>query len=130
MSNQAQIDWLKSLPSYTMMTFKLGRYNDNVKYVGATGDWKSKIIPRSFYGVDVNVCAFIHDYHYSFPEGNEEDRFNADAGFLANMMRQIELTPDKWWCYGANWLRRHNARLRAVKYFEAVRYAGKKSFYN
>ena len=130
MSNQRQIEWLEALPSYPEMAKKLGPYVDSKDYVGATGDWKSRFIPRKFYGVDVNVAAYVHDYYYSFPEGNEDDRFKADAGFLADMMKQIELTPDKWWCYGVNWLRRHNARLRAIKYFEAVRYKGKESFYN
>lgn len=117
-----QRNWLHSLPEYS----KMGKYNDSIDYVGATGDWKSKFIPRKFYGIDINVCAFIHDFNYR-EGGSLTDRFKADAMFLADMMKQIELTPDNRF-YGTNWYRKHLARLRAIKYFEAVRAFGGKAF--
>jgi len=121
-----QIRWLKALSEYNDMAFSIGRYDDKIDYVGKTNDWKSRFIPRKFYGVDINVCAYIHDYYYGVG-GNATDRFKADAMFLADIMKQIELKPDNKF-YGTNWYRKHLARLRAVKYFEAVRTFGGKAF--
>jgi len=117
--------WLRSLPNYPAMAKRMGEYRDYRKYVGATDDWKSKLIPRSFYGVDINVCAYIHDYYYTIG-GDQEDRFKADAIFLADMMRMIEMSEDSWWIM--NWYRVHLARNMALNYFEVVRSQGKKSW--
>lgn len=122
-----QIEWLKSLPEYSAMVEVLGPYDDSIDYVGASGDWKSKFIPRTLWLIDINICAYIHDYWYSVG-GTITDRFKADAMFLADMLCWIELTPDRWFLYGFNWGRRGLARRRALKYFEAVRTAGDSAF--
>ena len=122
-----QIEWLKSLPEYQEMVDALGEYDDSVDYVGAEGDWKSKFIPRTLWCIDINVCAYIHDFWY-YMGGTATDRFKADAIFLGDMLRWIEKTPDRWYMYGVNWGRRGLARRRALKYFEAVRSCGEASF--
>lgn len=121
-----QRNWLKSLPEYPKISKNMGHYDDSKDYVGAENDWKSEYIPRRFYGVDINIAAYIHDYYYSIG-GDSEARFKADAIFLADIMKQIELTPNNIF-YGTNWYRKHLARLRGIKYFETVRWLGKKSY--
>lgn len=127
-ASKQQIAWLKSLPEYQNMVKVLGEYDDSIDYVGAVGDWKSEFIPRSLWLIDINICAYIHDYWY-YIGGSITDRFKADAMFLADMLRWIEQTPDRWYIYGFNWGRRGMARRRALKYFEAVRLAGDKAFH-
>ncbi len=123
MSKKYQIKWLKGLPEYDQMAGLLGEYDDERDRCGAEGDWKSKFVPRIFYGIDINVAAYIHDYFYSVG-GGATDRFKADAMFLGDLMKQIELVRSG---RGWFWLR-HLARLRAIKYFEALRAFGDKAF--
>jgi len=126
-ASKAQIKWLKSLPEYQEMVDTLGEYDDSVDYVGADGDWKSRFIPRTLWGVDINVCAYIHDFWY-YMGGGLTDRFKADGMFLVDMLRWIEAVEDRWYMYGFNWGRRGLARRRALKYFEAVRSHGEGAF--
>ncbi len=119
MSRGRQIQWLKNLPNYDEMAALMGEYDDKKDYVGPEDSWKSRIIPRHAYGVDLNVAAYIHDYYYALG-GSSEDRFKADAMFLADMMKQVELCLDGW--YRAPL--RHLARVRCLKYFEMVRKYG------
>ncbi len=119
MSRGKQIAWLRNLSNYADMAKVMGEYNDDKDYVGPEGSWKTRIIPRKAYGVDINVAAYVHDYYYALG-GSSEDRFKADAVFLADMMRQVELCLQRWY----QMPRRHFARLRFLKYFEAVRRYG------
>lgn len=112
--------WLESLPFYDDLVRSMGEYDDKKDYVGAEGDWKSKFIPRTIWGIDVNMAAYIHDYFYK-KGGNRQDRFHADAMFLVDMMRLIEMS-DSWR------ITRFMARNRAAKYYGAVRENGKDAF--
>ena len=115
--------WLLSLPHYLSEVIEIMKpYDDEKDYVGAEDDWKSALIPRRFYSVDINPCAYLHDYGYR-KGGDDEDRFRVDAVFLADMMKVIELSEDTWPMM--NWYRRHLARNMALDYFEAVRTFGK-----
>jgi len=112
--------WLESLPFYDDLVAVMGEYDESKDYVGAEGDWKSKFIPRTIWGIDVNMAAYIHDYWYNKGGGNQQ-RFQADCMFLVDMMRLIEMS-------GSWRITRFMARNRAVKYFGAVRENGKASF--
>jgi hypothetical protein len=122
MSSDDALIWLHSLDYYHDIVKVMGDYDEQRDYVGAEGDWRSKIIPRTIWGIDINIAAYIHDYNYTIYKGKgEQKRFEADAIFLADMMKIIELH-DCWR------FRRNLARMRAVKYFSAVREGGKKAF--
>lgn len=112
--------WLESLPYYDDIVKTLGEYDDKRDYVGAEGDWKSKFIPRTIWGIDINMAAYVHDYWYS-KGGDNHARFVADALFLVDMMRLIEMS-NSWR------ITRFLARQRAMKYFSAVRENGKSAF--
>jgi len=119
MSRGRQIQWLKNLGNYEEMAIVMGEYDDKKDYVGPENNWKSRIIPRRAYGVDLNVAAYVHDFKYALG-GNAHDRFSADAIFLSDMMKQVELCLDNWY----RTPQRHLARVRALKYFEMVRRYG------
>ena len=117
---RSPLEWLRNLPEYEDMVRTLGPYDPNKDYVGAEGDWKSKHIPREILGVDVNVCAYIHDYWYLIG-GDKTDKFKADAMFFVDMVRLLE-AEDFWW------LKRMRSLLRALTYFYAVRQWGDGAF--
>lgn len=125
-ASKEHIAWLKSLPEYKHMVAVMGEYDDSKDYVGAEGDWKSKYIPRKIMGVDINICAYIHDYWYLIG-GDTNDRFDADAGFLVDLLKTICFSPKKWF-WGTDWIRKATSYSLALKYFEAVRVGGKKAF--
>jgi len=112
--------WFYNLPFYEDLVIVMGEYNPNIDYVGAEGDWKSKLIPKTIWGININRAAFIHDYWYK-KGGTAHDRFVADTMFLADMLKIIEMS-------GVWRIRRFLARHRAVTYFHAVREAGEKAF--
>lgn len=112
--------WLESLPYYNDIVKILGEYDSKKDYVGAEGDWKSKFIPRTIWGIDINMAAYIHDYWYIIG-GKNQQRFQADCMFLVDMMRLIEMS-DSWR------ITRFMARNRAVKYYSAVREGGSGAF--
>ena len=122
MNSDDALLWLHSLDYYFDMVEVLGDYDHQKDYVGPEGSWKSKIIPRTIWGIDINVCAYIHDYWYAVDKGkSEQRRFEIDAMFLADMMQVIEMSG----CWS---FRRNLARMRAAKYFAAVREGGKSIF--
>ena len=122
MSTDEALIWLHSRPYYLDMVDAIGDYDEKRDYVGAEGDWKSRFIPRTIWGIDINVCAYIHDYWYGKDSGgSEQRRFEIDAMFLADMMQVIEMSGAWRW-------RRDLARSRACKYFSAVRENGQEAF--
>ena len=86
MATKEQIEWLKSIDEYDDMVKVIGEYDDDYDYVGPE-DWRRKLVPRYIYGIDMNVCAYIHDYRYAVG-GNELDRLQADCTFFANMSKK------------------------------------------
>jgi len=88
--------------------------------VGAVGDWKSKYIPKTIYGLDITECANIHDYMYYIGK-TILDKTKADDIFLENMNFLISV--NNWWLI---FLRKR----RAYKYYIAVRFFGKDAFFN
>ncbi len=116
------IHWLHSLPNYDDMVAVMGDYDDARDYVGPGESWKTKIIPRTIWGIDINAAAYIHDYYYEKHKGEGEDkRLEIDCRFLVDIMRIIEMSD--CWAF-----RRNLARLRAVKYYAAVREGGAEIF--
>jgi len=87
----------------------------------------SFFIPHTLYGIDCNLAFYHHDGLYEIG-GNKKDRFDADIAMIGTALFIIEKTPDRWYLYGTNWLRKHWARERLIKYYEAVRSGGKASF--
>lgn len=119
-----QAHWLDRLPFAKEMFALMGDYNPHRDYAGAEGDWKSKLIPRKFFGVDINPCAFAHDFKYE-KGGNKQDRWNADADFLIHMFQRIENSRSIW---GTNAIRKAMAYATAFVYWKAVRDQGHEAF--
>ena len=93
MSSDEALIWLHSLDYYHEIVKVMGDYDEQKDYVGAQGDWRSKYIPRTIWGIDINVCAYVHNYWYKKDENkNEQRRFEIDAMFLADMMQVIEMS--------------------------------------
>ena len=119
--------YLKLLPEYDLYTKLIGQYDNRKDYAGPEGSGISVLIPRTLYGINCNIAFYAHDALYE-QGGQRKDRFNADVTMLGTILWVIENHPDSKWLYGFNWARKHAARLRAIKYFEAVRSQGYKSF--
>lgn len=117
---------LIKMPDYHLMCSALGPYTPLIDYVGADGDWKSKYIPRTMRGIDINICAYIHDWRY-FQGGEESDRSLADTEFLVNMITTIIRQEDDW-IWGTNSLRKWRAINRAYVYYKAVDEWGAQNF--
>ena len=128
MTKQELIDWFKNLSIYREIWREMGPYIDTVDYAGPENSKTlSKFIPRTLWGIDCNLAFYHHDGLYIIG-GNDKDRFDADLAMVGTALFIIEKTPDRWYLYGSNWLRKHWARERLIKYFEAVRAGGKDSF--
>ena len=124
MSSDEALIWLHSHPKYEEMKKLLGDYDEQKDYVGPEGSWKARIIPRTIWGIDINVAAYVHDFYYEKHKGQgEEKRLEIDCIFLIDIMRIIEMN-------NSSAIRRNLARLRAVKYFAAVREGGEDIFAN
>jgi len=119
--------YLKLLPEYDLYCKLIGQYDNRKDYAGPENSELSALIPHSLYGMDCNIAFYAHDALYE-QGGQKKDRFKADAIMLVTMLWVIENHPDSKWIYGFNWAKRHLARLRAIKYFEAVRSLGYKHF--
>ena len=102
---EKQVEWLKSIDMYPEMVELMEAYDEDKDYVGPE-DWRVKLIPRYIYGVDVKVCAYIHDYRYEVG-GNEYERLQADLLFFGNMMKWVELKEYPW---GTNWILKRMAK--------------------
>ena len=103
------------MPYYDDMRELIGDYDHQKDYVGPGDGWKTKLIPRTIWGININMCAYIHDYFYQKDKGaGAQRRFEIDAMFLADIMQVIEMAD-------CSFIRRNLARARAVKYFAADR---------
>lgn len=89
-----------------------------------TGGWKGELIPDTIWGLSVTAACNIHDWMYA--EGiTEDDRGEADATFLANLLALVEEAAR------ASIVARLIApfrRRRCLLYFEAVREFGATPF--
>lgn len=102
----------------------MGEYDHERNYVGAEGDWKSKLIPRKIMGVDMNFCAYIHDYFY-FVGKNLYDKVESDDLFLSMMRSFIDFTYIKWY----HVLIKSIALSVAEYYYTSVVVAGDRAFF-
>ena len=128
MTRKELIAWFKSLPDYPKYSKAIGEYIDELGYAGPENSKVlSYIIPETLYGICCNLAFYQHDAKYEIG-GSKKDRFDADVAMLGTALFIIENTPNRWYLYGINWSRRHMARVRLIKYFEAVRSGGAKSF--
>jgi hypothetical protein len=121
--------WLKGLSDYEIMVATMGHYDDTIDYVGPQSNERmNKLIPRYLPGgVDINACAFRHDWAYA-QGGDSQDRFHADASFLTDMLNVIEL--HEWTIIDLFRFLPYRAEKRAWHYYKAVRIAGKDHFNN
>jgi hypothetical protein len=120
--------WFVELPEYESYVMAIGHYNKDLGYAGPNNSKVLEyIIPETLYGINLNPAFYQHDANYSIG-GNKKDRWEADVTMVATGLFIIENTPDRWYLWGVNTARRHMARNRLVKYFEAVRSQGHKSF--
>lgn len=128
MTEEELIDWFKNLSEYKSYVDAIGAYNPELDYAGPEHSKAlSAFIPRTSWWIDCNIAFYQHDALYEIG-GTSKDRFEADGRMLLTAYFIIEKTPKRWYLYGVNWLRKHWARERLVKYFEAVRAGGKSSF--
>ena len=120
--------WFVDLPKYKEYSQAIGHYNPDLAYAGPDDNkFLSALIPETAYGIDLNMCFYAHDALYTIG-GDKEYRWKADSAMLMTGLFIIENTPNRWWLWGVNTVRRHLARIRLIKYFEAVRSQGYKHF--
>ena len=120
---ELQVEWLQDIDIYHRMVKLIGSYNKDYDYVGPE-DWRRKLVSRHIYGIDMNVCAYIHDYRYELG-GNEFNRLQADLLFFGNMTKWVE---EKLYPWGTNWIIKIMAGRMVYNYFKFVRTFGKSSF--
>ena len=82
------------------------------------GSWKNILIPETIYGLNIKECCTVHDIGYYFGI-SDYGKTSADKIFLENMYTLIK--------HGTWWLR-FLRRRRAIKYYLAVKYFGKKAY--
>lgn len=88
---------------------------------GAAGDWRSKFIPNSMWGLSLRKAFDRHDYGY-YVGNTKDDKWAADIDFFVNCIILI-LQAD------SNILLTYARGARAFKYFLAVHYKGDDAFY-
>jgi len=88
---------------------------------GAAGDWRSRFIPNSMWGLSLKEVFYRHDYDYYIGR-TDEGKWDADINLLINCIILIlEAESNIFLTY---------ARMaRAIKYFLAVHYKGHDAFY-
>jgi len=128
MNEREIIEWFISLPAYADYCEAIGQYNHELDY---SGPEHSKVltffIPSTLYGINCNIAFYQHDALYEIG-GDKEARFNADITMVATALFIIEKTPDRWYMWSVNGVRRRLAERRLLKYYNAVRWGGKSSF--
>lgn len=101
-----------------------GTLTDTVKATilngaGAAGDWRSKFIPNTIYGLDCTQVFNLHDYAYHVGI-TADDKQRADISMLINLVKIIT---------------RHGGffeslrRYRAMTYYNAVEQHGDAAFF-
>lgn len=120
---ELQLEWLKTIDIYPRMTKLIGAYDKDKDYVGPE-DWRGKLVPRYIFGIDVNVCAYIHDYRYEIG-GTEFNRLQADSVFFSNMMKWVD---KKKYPFGTNFFMKRLAKTMVFHYYNMVMKFGKSSF--
>ena len=96
-------------------------YREICNGAGAAGDWRSKFIPNSMWGLSLRKAFDRHDYAYHVGT-SKEDKWDADIDFFVNCIILI-LQAD------SNIILTYARMARAVKYFLAVHYKGDEAFY-
>tara|TARA_B110000908_G_scaffold143818_1_gene173020 strand:+ start:487 stop:891 length:405 start_codon:yes stop_codon:yes gene_type:complete len=128
MTGKELITWFKSLPDYPKYAKAIGEYIDQLGYAGPENSKVlSYIIPETLYGICCNLAFYQHDAKYEIG-GTKKDRFDADVAMLGTALFIIENTPNRWYIWGGNGIRRRLAERRLLKYYNAVRWGGKSSF--
>lgn len=128
MTEQAIAEWFVNLSIYPALALAIGEYNPSLDYAGPENNKTlSMFIPRTLYGINCNIAFYHHDGLYAIG-GKKKDRFNADGAMLLTALFIIEKTPNRWYLYGVNGVRRRLAERRLLKYYNAVRWGGKDSF--
>jgi len=118
---------LKKIPQYHLYcALNGGCYDPKKDYVGARGDWKSKLIPKKRHGCSFNESAFIHDAQYLIG-GCEECREVADLQFYYNMKNAVTMSKPRYF-WGLDWARKLLGKKSAWVYYQAVSLAGKDAF--
>jgi hypothetical protein len=85
----------QSLASEPIYPPGMAAYADGVDYVGPNGHKLRRLIPREFYGVDINRSAYFHDWFYALGVNSHAEktpgglRYDADKAFLHHMHQQI-----------------------------------------
>jgi hypothetical protein len=121
-------DWFINLREYKDYVEAIGPYEPEDDYAGPRNNpLLSKLIPHTLYGIDLNIAFYQHDALYQIGY-TKQARWQADITMLATGLFIIENTPNRWYLTGLNTARRHLARVRLIKYFEAVRFGGESSF--
>lgn len=128
MTEKQIFKWFTELPDYDLYVEAIGEYNKDLGYAGPDDNkFLARIIPETAYGIDLNLAFYLHDAKCEIG-GSEHDRWLGDGDMLLIALFIIDNTPDRWFLWGANTVRRHLARVRMIKYYEAVRSHGKPHF--
>lgn len=128
MTEKQIFKWFSELPEYPQYVEAIGAYNKDLGYAGAENDeFLSALIPETAYGIDLNLAFYLHDALCEIG-GDESDRRAGDGKMLLTALFIIDNTPDRWFIWGFNTVRRHLARVRMIKYYEAVRNHGAPHF--
>lgn len=128
MTEKQILKWFSELPEYPDYVEAIGEYNKDLGYAGPEdNEFLSDLIPETAWGINLNLCFYQHDALCEIG-GDKETRRLTDGSMLLTALFIIENTPDRWFLYGLNTIRRHLARLRILKYYEIVRSQGKPHF--
>ena len=129
MTKSEILHYFISLPEWASYVEALGEeYDDDIDYAGPRNNRLIDfLVPSTMYGINMNPIFFQHDGGCEIG-GSKKDRFNVDVLMLASGLFTIEKWPISKWIWGLNWARKAAARRRLLKYYEAVRSQGYKSF--
>ena len=88
--------------------------------VGASGKWYNRFIPKTVWGLNIELCSLPHDYDYLIGGGVAKKQ-KADKRFLKNLLK---------WCklHTKNKLLLRLREIACYKYYIAVRAGGHSAF--
>lgn len=101
---------------YTLSAYEKQRICNGA---GAAGDWRSKWIPNTMWGLDCRPAFDIHDYGY-YIGVTQQDKERNDTLMLINLLKLIDQHGGVF-----SWVRRY----RAITYYSAVREHGDEAFW-